>query len=103
MDYVNSFWYFLGASVYLIPVIHRIHGPLFCHLAVKNQQIIQSSTRKGSETGQLKKASNNSLKNSKTSSKSDLVQEAPVIKIDESFASENFENNVGSPQQVRDC
>lgn len=58
---------------------------------------------KGLETGQLKKGSSNSSKDSKTSSKTDLVQECSVILIDESSVSESFENNVENPQQVRVC
>lgn len=75
----------------------------FCHPAVKNLQIIQSSTKKGLETGQFKKGSNNSSKDSKSSSKTDVVQEHALILREESLSSENFENNVGSPQQVRFC
>ncbi|XP_048153581.1 androglobin [Corvus hawaiiensis] len=89
----------IGKGNAVIPVFNFWGNQSLPSSYLKNQEIIQSSTRKGSETGQLKKASNNSLKNSKSSSKSDLVQEAPVIKIDKSFILENFENNVGSPQQ----
>ncbi|KAF2974503.1 hypothetical protein EK904_010063 [Melospiza melodia maxima] len=72
--------------------------PVF-NFRIKKLQVIQSNTVKGLETGQLKKRSRNSSKDSKASSKADLVQECSVILTDESSASENFENNVGSPEQ----
>ncbi|XP_066034990.1 androglobin [Chamaea fasciata] len=68
-------------------------------IQLKTQQINHSNPKKGLETRRLRKASRHSSKESKTSSKTDPVQEVPVIKIDESFHLENFENNVGSPQQ----
>lgn len=96
--YVNSFWYFLGASVYF-----KLSGPFFCRLTAKNLQSIQSSTKTESENGQLKKGSHDSSEDIKTSFKSNLAQEGPGMSTDEYFISEKFENNVESPQQVRVC
>ncbi|KAL2306306.1 hypothetical protein Nmel_004222, partial [Mimus melanotis] len=89
----------IGKGNAVIPVFNFWSNQSLLSSQLKNLQIIQSSTKKGLETGQLKKGSSNSSKDSKTSSMTDLVQEHAPILTDESLASENFENNVGSPQQ----
>uniref|UniRef100_A0A8C0UYA7 Androglobin n=2 Tax=Cyanistes caeruleus TaxID=156563 RepID=A0A8C0UYA7_CYACU len=89
----------IGKGNAVIPVVNFWSNQSLLSSQLKNLQNSQSSTKKGSETGRLKKKSRNSSKDSKTSSKTDLVQECSLISIDESFSSENFENNVGSPQQ----
>nr|XP_030124030.3 androglobin isoform X2 [Taeniopygia guttata] len=89
----------IGKGNAVIPVFNFWSNQSLLSSQLKNLQIIQRSTVKGLETGQLKKGSSNSSKDSKTSSKTDLVQECSVILIDESSVSESFENNVGSPQQ----
>ncbi|NWQ88701.1 ADGB protein, partial [Burhinus bistriatus] len=63
-------------------------------------QIIQSSTKKESETGGSKKKGHvSSSKDTKTSFKPGLVREGPPVLEDESFLLENFQNSDGSPQQ----
>ncbi|PKU38548.1 androglobin [Limosa lapponica baueri] len=62
-------------------------------------QIIQSSTKKESETRGSKKKGVSSSKDTKASFKPERVQEGPPILEDESSLLENFQNNGGSPQQ----
>ncbi|XP_032911403.1 androglobin isoform X2 [Catharus ustulatus] len=90
----------IGKGNAVIPVFNFWNNQSLLNSQLKNLQIIQSSTKKGLETGQFKKGSNNSSKDSKSSSKTDLVQEHALILREESLSSENFENNVGSPQQA---
>ncbi|NXJ59505.1 ADGB protein, partial [Rostratula benghalensis] len=61
-------------------------------------QIIQSITKKESETGGSKKKGVSS-KDSKSSFKPELVREGPSIPEDESLFLENFQKNGGNPQQ----
>ncbi|KAM3675806.1 LOW QUALITY PROTEIN: androglobin [Ammospiza maritima maritima] len=89
----------IGKGNAVIPVFNFRSNQSLLSSQLKKLQVIQSNTVKGLETGQLKKRSRNSSKDSKASSKADLVQECSVILTDESSASENFENNVGSPEQ----
>ncbi|XP_062344986.1 androglobin [Cinclus cinclus] len=89
----------IGKGNAVIPVFNFWSNQSLLSSQLKKLQIIQNSTKKGLETGQLKKGSHNSSKDSKTSSKTDLLQEHALILTDESSSSENFENNVGSPQQ----
>ncbi|XP_053795639.1 androglobin isoform X1 [Vidua chalybeata] len=86
----------IGKGNAVIPVFNFWSNQSLLSSQLKN---LQSSTVKGVETGRLKKGSSNSSMDSKTSSKTDLVQECSVILTDESSVSESFENNVGSPQQ----
>ncbi|XP_068040990.1 androglobin [Anomalospiza imberbis] len=86
----------IGKGNAVIPVFNFWSNQSLLSSQLKNLQSIQSSAVK--ETGRLKKGSSNSSKDSKTSSKTDLVQECSVILTDESSVSESFENNVGSPQ-----
>ncbi|NXY41508.1 ADGB protein, partial [Ceuthmochares aereus] len=65
-----------------------------------SETIIHSSTRRESETGLSKKKSSiSSSKDTKSSSKTGLVQECPPIVEDESFLLENFQKSDVSPQQ----
>ncbi|XP_074393682.1 androglobin isoform X3 [Zonotrichia albicollis] len=89
----------IGKGNAVIPVFNFRSNQSLLSSQLKKLQVIQSNTVKGLETGQLKKRSRNSSKDSKASSKADLVQECSVILTDESSASENFDNNVGSPEQ----
>ncbi|XP_039914065.1 androglobin [Hirundo rustica] len=89
----------IGKGNAVIPVFNFWSNQSLPSSHLKNLQSTPSSKKKGLETGRLKKGSHISSKDSKTSSKTDLVQEVPVMKTDESFHLENFENNVGSPQQ----
>ncbi|XP_059699273.1 androglobin [Haemorhous mexicanus] len=89
----------IGKGNAVIPVFNFWSNQSLLSSQLKNLQVIQSNTVKGLETGRLKKGSRNSSKSSKTSSKTDLVEECTVILADESSVSENFESNVGSPQQ----
>ncbi|XP_041325987.1 androglobin [Pyrgilauda ruficollis] len=89
----------IGKGNAVIPVFNFWSNQSLLSSQLKNLQISQRSTVKGLETGRIKKGSRNSSKDSKISSKTDLVQECSVILTDESSVSENFENNVGSPQQ----
>ncbi|XP_053829227.1 androglobin isoform X2 [Vidua macroura] len=86
----------IGKGNAVIPVFNFWSNQSLLSSQLKN---LQSSTVKGVETGRLKKGSSYSSMDSKTSSKTDLVQECSVILTDESSVSESFENNVGSPQQ----
>ncbi|RMC12803.1 hypothetical protein DUI87_10328 [Hirundo rustica rustica] len=92
----------IGKGNAVIPVFNFWSNQSLPSSHLKNLQSTPSSKKKGLETGRLKKGSHISSKDSKTSSKTDLVQEVPVMKTDESFHLENFENNVGSPQQPGD-
>ncbi|XP_054135004.1 androglobin [Melozone crissalis] len=89
----------IGKGNAVIPVFNFRSNQSLLSSQLKKLQVIQSNTVKGLETGRLKKRSHNSSKDSKASSKADLVQECSVILTDESSASENFENNVGSPEE----
>lgn len=77
----------------------EINTDIFHYLAASKTQIIQSSTKKESETGGSKKKGQvSSSKDTKTSFKPELVREGPPILEDESILLENFQNNDGSPQ-----
>ncbi|XP_037989711.1 androglobin [Motacilla alba alba] len=89
----------IGKGNAVIPVFNFWSEQSLLSSQLKNLQVIHSNTVKRLETGRLKKGSRNSSKDSKSSSKTDLVQECSVILTDESSVSENFENNFGSPQQ----
>ncbi|XP_064269715.1 androglobin isoform X2 [Passer domesticus] len=89
----------IGKGNAVIPVFNFWSNQSLLSSQLKKLQISQRNIVKGLETGRIKKGSRNSSKDSKTSSKTDLVQECSVILTDESSVSENFENNVGSPQQ----
>ncbi|XP_077031642.1 androglobin isoform X2 [Agelaius phoeniceus] len=99
LDNENEITSVIGKGNAVIPVFNFWSNQSLLSSQLKNLQVIQSSTVKGLETGRLKKGSHNSSKDSKASSKTDLVQECSVILTDESSVSENFENNVGSPEQ----
>ncbi|NXG20170.1 ADGB protein, partial [Grallaria varia] len=89
-----------GKGHALIPVSHFLSNEPLLSSHSRKTQIIQSSTRKESEPGRLKKAPHNSFaKDSKTSSKLELVPEGPPMLTDESFPLKNFQKNVGGPQQ----
>ncbi|XP_056344605.1 androglobin [Oenanthe melanoleuca] len=113
----------IGKGNAVIPVFNFWSNQSLLSSQLKNLHIIRSSTKKGLETGHSKKGSRHSSKDSKSSSKTDLaqdskassktdlaqdskassktdlVQEHGLVLTDESLASENFENNVGSPQK----
>ncbi|TRZ17571.1 hypothetical protein HGM15179_009516, partial [Zosterops borbonicus] len=89
----------IGKGNAVIPVFNFQSNQSLLSSQVKTEQITQSSPKKGLETRRLRKASRYLSKDIKISFKTDPVQEAPVIKIDESFLLKNSENNVGSPQQ----
>ncbi|NXX80560.1 ADGB protein, partial [Urocolius indicus] len=66
-------------------------------------QIIQSSTRKESETGGSKRKGHiSSTKDTKSSFKTGVIREHPPVLEDESFLLENFQNTDGSPQQFHE-
>ncbi|XP_027543440.1 androglobin isoform X7 [Neopelma chrysocephalum] len=89
-----------GKGHAVIPVFTFLSNGSLLSSHSKNPQIIQSSTKKESETGQLKKPTHDSFsKDSKTSSKPELVREDLPMLIDESLPLENFQNVVESPQQ----
>ncbi|KAJ7403645.1 hypothetical protein BTVI_75723 [Pitangus sulphuratus] len=94
-----------GKGHAVIPVFNFLSNESLLSSHSKMPQIVQSSTKKESETGHLKKKSRDSIsKDRKTSSKPELIQEDPPMSIDESLemideSLENFQNSVGSPQQ----
>ncbi|XP_066171734.1 androglobin [Sylvia atricapilla] len=88
----------IGKGNAVIPVFNFWRNQSLLSSQVKTHQVPHSSPKKGFETRRLRKASRHSSKEGKISSKTDPVQEVPVILLDESFHLENFENNVGSPQ-----
>ncbi|XP_027595332.1 androglobin isoform X2 [Pipra filicauda] len=89
-----------GKGHAVIPVFNFLSNGSLLSSHSKTPEIIQSSTKKESETGQLKKTTHDSFsKDSKTSLKPELVQEDPPALIDESLPLENFQNIVESPQQ----
>ncbi|XP_051667251.1 androglobin isoform X3 [Manacus candei] len=89
-----------GKGYAVIPVFNFLSNGSLLSSHSKTSEIIQSSTKKESETGQLKKTTHDSFsKDSKTSLKPELVQEDPPTLIDESLPLENFQNIVESPQQ----
>uniref|UniRef100_U3KF62 Androglobin n=1 Tax=Ficedula albicollis TaxID=59894 RepID=U3KF62_FICAL len=113
----------IGKGNAVIPVFNFWSNQSLLSSQLKNLHIIQSSTKKGLETGDSKKGSRHSSKDSKASSKTDLVQDSKASSktdlvqdskassktdlvqehtlalTDGSLASENFENNVGSLQK----
>ncbi|XP_027743146.1 androglobin isoform X2 [Empidonax traillii] len=94
-----------GKGHAVIPVFNFLSNESLLSSHSKIPEIVQSSTKKESETGHLKKKSRDSIsKDRKTSSKPELIQEGPPMSIDESLemideSLENFQNPVGSPQQ----
>ncbi|XP_017669266.1 PREDICTED: androglobin isoform X4 [Lepidothrix coronata] len=89
-----------GKGHAVIPVFNFLSNGSLLSSHSKTPEIIQSSTKKESETGQLKKTTHDSFsKDSKTSLKPELVQEDPPTLIDESLPLENLRNIVESPQQ----
>lgn len=71
-------------------------------LAASKSQLIQSVGKKESETGFRRRSNVSAPKNTKSSFKKGISQDRLSVLEEESFPLENFENNQGSPQQVRD-
>ncbi|KAM6086608.1 androglobin isoform 2-T2 [Theristicus caerulescens] len=89
-----------GRGHAVIPAFNFLSNETLLSSHSSKTQIIQSSTKKESETGGSKKKGHiSSSKDSKTSFKPGLVREGPPILEDECFLLENFQNNDGSPQQ----
>ncbi|NXA27537.1 ADGB protein, partial [Ibidorhyncha struthersii] len=89
-----------GKGHAVIPAFNFLSNETLLSSHSSKTQIIQSSTKKESETGGSKKKGHvSSSKDTKTSFKPGLVREGPPILEDESVLLENFQNNDGSPQQ----
>ncbi|XP_064303063.1 androglobin [Phalacrocorax carbo] len=89
-----------GKGHAVIPAFKFLSNETLLSSHSSKTQIIQSITKKESETGGSKKKGHiSSLKDTKTSFKPGLVQEGLPASEDESFLLENFQNNDGSPQQ----
>ncbi|NWX47506.1 ADGB protein, partial [Steatornis caripensis] len=89
-----------GKGHAVIPAFNFLSNETLLSSYSSKTQIIQSSTKKESETGGVKKKGHiSSSKDTKTSFKPGLVRDGPPVLEDESFLSENFQNNDGSPQQ----
>lgn len=72
------------------------------NLAASKSQIIRSVGKKESESGFKRRGHVSAPKDTKSSFKTGISQERLSVLEEESFPLENFENNQGSPQQVRD-
>lgn len=72
------------------------------NLAASKSQIIRSVGKKDSESGFKRRGHVSAPKDTKSSLKSGISQERLSVLEEESFPLENFENNQGNPQQVRD-
>ncbi|XP_075604574.1 androglobin [Balearica regulorum gibbericeps] len=84
----------------VIPAFNFLSNETLLSSHSSKTQIIQSSTKKESETGGSKKKGHiSSSKDTKTSFKPGLVQEGPPILENESSLLESFQNNDGSPRQ----
>ncbi|NWY49386.1 ADGB protein, partial [Chionis minor] len=89
-----------GKGHAVIPAFNFLSNETLLSSHSTKTQIIQSSTKKETETGvSKKKGSVSSSMDTKTSFKPGLVGEGPPVLEDESFLLENFQNNDGSPQQ----
>ncbi|XP_009323871.1 PREDICTED: androglobin [Pygoscelis adeliae] len=89
-----------GKGHAVIPAFNFLSNETLLSSPSSKTQIIQSSTKKESETGASKKKGHiSSSKDTKTSFKPGLVREGPPILEDESFLLENFQNNDGRPQR----
>ncbi|XP_009464617.1 PREDICTED: androglobin [Nipponia nippon] len=89
-----------GSGHAVIPAFNFLSNETLLSSHSSKTQIIQSSTRKESETGGSKKKGHiSSSKDSKTSFKPGLAREGPPLLEDDSFLLENFQNNDGTPQQ----
>ncbi|NXH78030.1 ADGB protein, partial [Hydrobates tethys] len=89
-----------GKGHAVVPTFNFLSNETLLSSHSSKTQIIQSSTKKESETGGSKKKGHiSSSKDTKTSFKPGVVREGPSILEDESFLLENFQNNDGSPQQ----
>ncbi|KAK1209378.1 ADGB protein, partial [Pygoscelis papua] len=89
-----------GKGHAVIPAFNFLSNEMLLSSHSSKTQIIQSSTKKESETGASKKKGHiSSSKDTKTSFKPGLVREGPPILEDESFLLENFQNNGGRPQR----
>ncbi|XP_069643051.1 androglobin [Haliaeetus albicilla] len=88
-----------GKGHAVIPAFNFLSNETLLSSHSSKTQIIQSSTKKESETGGSKKKGHiSSSKDTKTSVKPRLVREGLPI-LEESFLLENFQNNDGSPQR----
>ncbi|KAM6280035.1 androglobin [Porphyrio hochstetteri] len=89
-----------GKGHAVIPAFKFLSNETLLSSHSSKSQIIQSNTKKELETGGSKKKGHVSYsKDSKASFKPGLTQEGPPMSEDESSLLENFQNNVGSPQQ----
>ncbi|KAM9656103.1 androglobin [Morphnus guianensis] len=88
-----------GKGHAVIPAFNFLSNETLLSSHSSKTQIIQSSTKKESETGGSKKKGHiSSSKDTKNSVKPGLVREGLPI-LEESFLLENFQNNDGSPQR----
>ncbi|NXW18540.1 ADGB protein, partial [Circaetus pectoralis] len=88
-----------GKGHAVIPAFNFLSNETLLSSHSSKTQIIQSSTKKESETGGSKKKGHiSSSKDTKTSIKPGLVREGLPM-LEESFLLENFQNNDGSPQR----
>ncbi|XP_049656519.1 androglobin [Accipiter gentilis] len=88
-----------GKGHAVIPAFNFLSNETLLSSHSSKTQIIQSSTKKESETGGSKKKGHiSSSKDTKTSIKPRFVREGLPI-LEESFLLENFQNNDGSPQR----
>ncbi|XP_009944563.1 PREDICTED: androglobin, partial [Leptosomus discolor] len=89
-----------GQGHAVIPAFNFLSNETLLSSHSSKTQIIQSSTKKESETGGSKKKGHvSSSKDTKASFKPGLVREGPPILENGSFLLENFQNNDGSPQR----
>ncbi|NXN37217.1 ADGB protein, partial [Rhinoptilus africanus] len=89
-----------GRGHAVIPAFNFLSNETLLSSHSSKTQIIQSSTKKESETGGSKKKGHvSSSKDTKTSIKPGHVREDPPVVEDESSLLENFQNNDVSPQQ----
>ncbi|NXE22524.1 ADGB protein, partial [Ardeotis kori] len=89
-----------GKGHAVIPAFNFLSNETLLSSYSSKTQIIQSSTKKETETGGSKKKGHiSSSKDTKTSLKAGIVREGPPILEDESFLLKNTQNNDGSPQQ----
>ncbi|NXN57414.1 ADGB protein, partial [Rynchops niger] len=89
-----------GKGHAVIPAFNFLSNETLLSSHSSKSQIIQSSTKKESESGGSKKKGHvSSSKDTKTSIKPGHVREDPPILEDESSFLENFQNNDVSPQQ----
>ncbi|NXP06010.1 ADGB protein, partial [Thinocorus orbignyianus] len=88
-----------GKGHAVIPAFNFLSNETLSISHSSKTQIIQSSTKKESETGGSKKKGVSFSKDTKVSFKPELVREGPPTLEDEASLLENFQSDGGSPQQ----